>query len=97
MQEATLNPTLTSEPAEGLEAAALRAQHWYGEPFLHPDEEPAVALAPGTARRSALDEALVEMEAGLRAPSNRSDTMPASTPAWRIVPASDLSRHSRRI
>ena len=71
MQEATLNPTLTSEPAEGLEAAALRAQDWYGEPFLHPDEEPAAALAPGTARRSALDEALVEMEAGLRAPSTR--------------------------
>ena len=31
--------------------AALRAQAWYGEPFLHPGEDPAVALAPGTARR----------------------------------------------
>ncbi len=71
MQEATLNPTSSSEPAEGLEAAALRAQDWYGEPFVHPDEEPAAALAPGTARRSALDDALAEIAAGRRAPSSR--------------------------
>ena len=71
MQEATLNPTSTSEPAEGLEAAALRAQEWYGEPFLHPDEEPAVALAPGTARRIALDDALAEIASGRRTPSGR--------------------------
>ncbi len=71
MHEAILNPTLTSEPAEGLEAAALRAQAWYGEPFLHAGEDPAVALAPGTARRGALDDALVEIEAGKRVPSSR--------------------------
>ena len=71
MHEAILNPTHTSEPAEGLEAAALRAQAWYGEPFLHAGEDPAVALAPGTARRSALDDALAEIETGKRVPSSR--------------------------
>jgi superfamily II DNA or RNA helicase len=71
MHEAILNPTLTSEPAEGLEAAALRAQAWYGEPFVHAGEDPVAALAPGTARRSALDEAIVEIEAGQRTPSSR--------------------------
>ena len=65
MHETDLNPTHpSSEPAEGLEAAALRAQAWYGEPFLHAGEEPAAALAPGTARRGALDDALAEMDAG---------------------------------
>jgi superfamily II DNA or RNA helicase len=67
----TTNPTSPSEPAEGLEAAALRAQGWYGEPFLHAGEDPAVALAPGTARRFALEDALAEIGAGRRAPSNR--------------------------
>ena len=70
-QYVTSNPTSTSEPAEGLEAAALRAHAWYGEPFLHAGEDPAVALAPGTARRAALDDALAEIEAGRRSPSNR--------------------------
>jgi ribonuclease E len=72
MYEATLKPTPLSESAEGLEAAALRAQAWYGEPFLHPGEDPAAALALGTARRGALDDALAEIEAGsCRTPSNR--------------------------
>src|SRR5947208_12900374 len=68
MQEATEHLTLSSE-AEGLNAAALRAEAWPGEPFLHPDEEPETALAPGTARRRALDDALVEIEGGAREPS----------------------------
>src|SRR4051794_33695347 len=67
----TTNPTSPSEPAEALKAAALRAQSWYGEPFLHAEEDPAVALAPGTARRTALDDALAEINAGRRVPSNR--------------------------
>jgi ribonuclease E len=71
MHEATLNPTITSEPPEGLEAAALRAQAWYGEPFLHPGEDTAAALAPGTARRAALNDALAELEAGRQSPSSR--------------------------
>ncbi len=71
MHEAILNPTSTSEQAEGLVAEALRAQAWYGEPFLHADEDPLEVLAPGTARRAALDDALAEMESGHRKPSSR--------------------------
>src|SRR4029453_4774195 len=43
----------------------------FGEPFLHQDEDPEIALAPGTARRAALDDALAEMGAGLEQPSPR--------------------------
>jgi ribonuclease E len=71
MSEAILNPTVTSDAADGLQADALRAQDWAGEPFLHNGEEPAEVLAPGTARRTALDEALTEIAAGRRAPSPR--------------------------
>jgi superfamily II DNA or RNA helicase len=71
MHEATLNPTPTSDAADALAAVALRAQSWYGEPFLHPDEDPAQALAPGTARRGALDDALAEIESGRTTPSPR--------------------------
>ena len=45
MSEATLNPTLTSDAADGLNADAVRAQEWAGEPFLHSDEEAADVLA----------------------------------------------------
>ncbi len=74
-----LSETITHSPsiAEGsaaTEADALRAAAWAGEPFLHPDEDPAVVLAPGTARRRALDEALAELEAGRKEPS----------PEWRV-------------
>ena len=71
MHEATTIPTLTSDTSENLTAAALRAESWFGEPFLAPDEDPAQALAPGTARRAALDDALAEIEAGLSSPSAR--------------------------
>jgi superfamily II DNA or RNA helicase len=69
MQEATEQPTLAWEAPDGLAAAALQAEAWAGEPFLQPDEDPAVALAPETARRRALDDALAEIEAGARDPS----------------------------
>ena len=69
----TQSPT-SSEAPHGIAAAALRAEAWAGEPFLHADEDPAVALAPGTAPRRALDEALAEMEAGRREPS----------PEWKV-------------
>jgi len=69
MQEAIEQPTLALEAPDGLAAAALRAETWAGEPFLHPDEDPAVSLAPDTARRRALDDALAEIEAGAREPS----------------------------
>jgi superfamily II DNA or RNA helicase len=70
MQETTLIPTLTSASPEALAAAAAHAQDWCREPFLHNGED-AAALAPGTARRFALDDALAELEAGLPAPSQR--------------------------
>ncbi|HEX6491634.1 MAG TPA: hypothetical protein VF002_09725, partial [Gaiellaceae bacterium] len=69
MQETTYQPTLAPEAADGLTAAAARAEQWAGEAFLRPDEDPAAALAPGTARRLALDDAIAELEAGRRAPS----------------------------
>jgi ribonuclease E len=69
MQETTEQPTLAPEATDGLAASALRAESWAGEPFLHPDEDPATALAPDTARRRALDDALAEMDEGEREPS----------------------------
>jgi len=69
MQEAIEQPTLALEAPDGLAASALRAEAWAGEPFLHPEEDPAVALAPDTARRRALDDALAELEAGATEPS----------------------------
>jgi superfamily II DNA or RNA helicase len=71
MHEATTIPTLTSDTSENLTAAARRAESWFGEPFLAPDEEALQALAPGTARRFALDDALAEIDAGLQKPSSR--------------------------
>jgi ribonuclease E len=73
MQKTTITSTAPSERAE-LEQAAARAEEWYGEPFLHPGEDADVALAPGTARRRALDDAAEEMAAGLRSPS----------PGWKV-------------
>jgi ribonuclease E len=69
MREMTEQPMLAPEAPDGLAAAALQAEAWAGEPFIHPDEDPAVALAPDTARRRALDDALTEMESGAREPS----------------------------
>src|SRR3954471_318212 len=71
----TLTPTsaATRDP-DGIEAAALRAEAWAGEPFLRPDEDASIVLAPGTAFRNALDAALAEMEAGHKGP----------TPEWKV-------------
>ncbi|MDQ2983920.1 MAG: DEAD/DEAH box helicase family protein [Actinomycetota bacterium] len=69
MQETTDQPTLAPDVADELSAAAVRAESWAGEPFLHEEEDPAVALAPETARRRALDEALAEIEADVPEPS----------------------------
>jgi ribonuclease E len=71
MHEAELMPTLTSGPKRELIEAAQRAERWFGEPFLQPDDDAELALAPGTARRAALDDALVEIEAGKAEPSYR--------------------------
>jgi superfamily II DNA or RNA helicase len=67
MQQTTDHPT--TAPESGLAAAALRAEAWAGEAFLHNGEDPEQDLAPGTARRRALDDALAEIEAGAREPS----------------------------
>ncbi|MDQ3874143.1 MAG: DEAD/DEAH box helicase family protein [Actinomycetota bacterium] len=71
MQETTEQPTIPPEAANGLAGAALRAEAWAGEPFFRDDEDAAAALAPGTARRRALDDALAEIEAGRTSPSPR--------------------------
>jgi superfamily II DNA or RNA helicase len=68
---ATTTDHLTDSPlaSEALVEAARRAQDWAGEAFLHEGEDPAEILAPGTARRRALDDASAEIEAGNRKPS----------------------------
>jgi ribonuclease E len=74
MQEAISHPTVPSEEMDALTAAALRAEAWSGEAFLHPGEDPAEVLAEGRARRRALDAALGEVDAGRRSPS----------PEWKV-------------
>jgi ribonuclease E len=69
MQQTTEQPTIAPEALNGLEVLASEAEEWAGEPFLHPDEQPAEVLAPGTSRRLALDAALAETEAGRATPS----------------------------
>ena len=69
--EAIQQPITSSEAADPVVAAAVRAEAWSGEPFLRDGEDPAEALAPGTARRRALDDALAEIDAG-RAARRRS-------------------------
>ena len=60
-----------SEPAydNNLESAAAVVAAWCGEALLHAGEDPARALAPGTARRGALDAALREIDMDLARPS----------------------------
>jgi ribonuclease E len=69
MQEAT-QPTILSEAADPLAADAYRAEAWAGEPFLREGEDTAQVLAPGTARRRALDDAIAEIDVGRREPSS---------------------------
>ncbi len=71
MQEAIQQPISSLEAADPVVAAALRAEAWAGEPFVREGEDPAQALGEGTARRRALDDALAEMDAGLKTPSSK--------------------------
>ncbi len=71
MQETTTQPTILSEAADPLAASAYRAEAWAGEPFLHDGEDVDQVLAPGTARRRALDDATLEIEAGRARPSSQ--------------------------
>jgi ribonuclease E len=52
-------------------AAIARAEAFTRERFVHDGEDTAVALAPGSARRRALDDALREIDAGAKVPSTR--------------------------
>ena len=70
MQEAIHDPTMFSGAADPLVAAAFRAEAWAGEPFFREGEDAAQVLAPGTARRRALDDALAEIESGRTRPSS---------------------------
>jgi superfamily II DNA or RNA helicase len=75
MAKITEQLTTAPDATNGLAADALRAEAWAGEPFLRPDEDAETVLAPGTSRRAALDDALAEIEAGLRTPS----------PGWKVT------------
>jgi superfamily II DNA or RNA helicase len=74
MQQTITHSPIESEATKAMAADALRAEAWAGEPFLRPDEDPDVVLAPGTARRRALDDARSEMDAGRAEPS----------PEWKV-------------
>jgi hypothetical protein len=52
-------------------AEISRAQKFVRERFVHDGEDPAVALAPGTPRRRALEHALAEIEQGAKHPSTK--------------------------
>jgi hypothetical protein len=67
-----LSVSAASEPVEELELvdAAAQVSAWCGEPLLYDGDDPAMTLAPGTARRRALDAALEEIAAGLAEPSS---------------------------
>jgi superfamily II DNA or RNA helicase len=66
-----LSVSAASEPLEELDLvhAAAQVSAWCGEPLLYEGDDPAMTLAPGTARRRALDAALEEIAAGLKEPS----------------------------
>jgi ribonuclease E len=70
LSETTTYSPSESEAASAIRADALRAEAWAGEPFLRSDEDPEGVLAPSTARRRALDDALAEIAAGLKTPSS---------------------------
>jgi len=67
-----LSVSAASEPLEELDLvdAAAQVSAWCGEPLLYEGDDPAITLAPGTARRRALDAALEEIAAGLQEPSS---------------------------
>jgi ribonuclease E len=53
------------------QAAIERAEAFTRERFVHDGEDPAVALAPGSGRRRALEDALREIDAGATVPSTK--------------------------
>src|SRR5919199_972888 len=65
MAESTVLAPSAVPAAEDLK----KAEKFTLEPCLHEGEDAATVLAPGTPRRRALDEALAEIDAGLKEPS----------------------------
>jgi ribonuclease E len=67
-----LSASAVPEPLEEVELvdAAAQVSAWCGEPLLYDGDDPAMTLAPGTARRRALDAAREEIAAGLKEPSS---------------------------
>ncbi|WP_205696311.1 DEAD/DEAH box helicase [Conexibacter sp. SYSU D00693] len=61
--------TVAAEAAIPDPALVQRAEAFTRERFVHEGEDPATALAPGSARRRALDAAVRELEAGAKVPS----------------------------
>ena len=68
MAEST-SVALEAAPAIPPDDAIARAASFTREPFVLDGEDPAGSLAPGSARRGALDDALAELEAGAEVPS----------------------------
>src|SRR3954467_14419034 len=69
---------MAESPSPAVEAASVpdptlvaRAEAFTRERFIHEGEDAAVALAPGSARRRALDAALAETERGEKVPSTK--------------------------
>ena len=62
-------PTTVAAMALPSDDDIARAEAFTREPFVHAGEDPAVALTPGTPRRRALDQALAELDGGLKIPS----------------------------
>ena len=67
-----LSASAVPEPLEEVELvdAAAQVSAWCGEPLLYDGDDPAMTLAPGTARRRALDAAREEIAGGLKEPSS---------------------------
>jgi ribonuclease E len=66
----TTSPAVTAASVPD-PALVQRAEQFTRERFVHEGEDPAVALAPGSSRRRALDMAVVELEAGATVPSTK--------------------------
>ena len=64
---AETSSALADSPVSGDDLS--RAEEFAREAFVLPGEDAAQALAPGTARRAALDDALAEIDAGRSEPS----------------------------
>jgi ribonuclease E len=70
LHEAVEQTAVPAQATHPLVEDVERAEAWAGEPFLHSDEDPESVLAPGTARRRALDDALAEIDGGRKEPSS---------------------------